>query len=77
MDGIVAWAKRHKVPGDRVWFFLHPTATASTLRSWRDAGFDTDQAAVVSNWRELHKLYGLALNDRVYSDWAKNSRPTD
>lgn len=67
---IIEWVRRHDVPGDRVWFYLHPATPIETLRPWAEAGFGTDQAATVANWRELHKLYGLALNDRVYADWS-------
>ena len=69
VNPIVAWARRHKVDPDRVWFYLHTTTPIEVLRPWADAGHDTAQATTVSDWKELHKLYGLALNDRVYADW--------
>ncbi len=69
IEAVVAWIRKQRADPSRVWFYLHPSTDAETLRPWLDAGFDTDQAATVSDWRELHKLYGLALNDRVYSDW--------
>lgn len=69
IDEVVAWLHRHKADPGRIWFYLHPATPPETLRPWVEAGFETDQAATVSSWRELHKLYGLALNDRVYADW--------
>ncbi|HLE48384.1 MAG TPA: hypothetical protein VI818_08815 [Candidatus Thermoplasmatota archaeon] len=74
IDGVVAWVRGHRADPNRVWFYLHPTTPLETLRPWADAGFDTDQAATVSSWRELHKLYGLALNDRVYGDWNDHAK---
>lgn len=69
LQPVVDWVHRHRADPDRVWFFLHPRTDPAPLRSWLEAGHDTVHVDSVSNWQELHKLFGLALNDRVYADW--------
>lgn len=68
---LVLWTKRHRADTARIAFFLHADTDVEVLRPWKDAGFATDRVDVVASWRELHKLLGLALNDRVYADWAR------
>lgn len=68
---IVAWTRRHKADARRVHFFLAEGTDPEVLRPWKDAGYATDRVDVVASWKELHKLLGLALNDRVYEDWSK------
>lgn len=74
VQAVVDWVKRHRADAERVMFFLHPKADPEILRAWHDAGYPTDRVDVVSSWRVLHKLLGLALNDRVYEDWARRGR---
>lgn len=69
LGAVLTWARRHKVQGSRVWFFLHTGVDPETLRPWKDAGFKTDQAEVVKSWEDLHRSFGLALNDQVYADF--------
>lgn len=69
IDPIVEWTKRHRADPTRVRFFLHPAASPSVLKSWQAAGYPTDRVDIVADWKELHKLFGLALNDRAYADW--------
>lgn len=68
---LLAWVKRHRADPARVMFFLHPMVDVEVLRPWRDAGHGTDRVDVVDSWRRLHRLLGLALDDRVYEDWAR------
>lgn len=68
-NDLAAWARQHRIQTSRVWFFLHPRTDPEALRPWRDAGYRTDQADVVATWKDLHPLFGLALNDQVYSDF--------
>lgn len=68
VEALLVWAKRHRVDSGRVMFFLHPKADAEILRPWRDAGYSTARVDTVASWPLLHKLFGLALNDRVYED---------
>lgn len=73
LDSLAAWVQRHRVDTSRIWFFLHPTTPLEALRPWSDAGHPTDQVDVVEDWRRLHKLFGAALNDQIYLDWADAS----
>lgn len=66
---VLDWVRKHKADPSRVWFFVHRDTDIVLLHPWADAGFPTDQVDVVSTWQALHKLFGLALNDRVYADW--------
>ncbi len=69
IDEVVAWCRNTKADPARVWFYLHPDTYHQILELWEDAGFEADQVDYVSTLKELHKLFGLALNDQVYADW--------
>lgn len=66
---VVDWFRSTGADPTRVWFFLHPDTDRHVLQPWEDAGYATDQVDLVATWQELHRLFGLALNDRVYADW--------
>lgn len=70
-EPLAAWAKDHDVDPSRVHFYLHPDTPWSALLPWDDAGYPTDQVDDdVDSWTRLHRLFGLALNERVVKDWA-------
>jgi hypothetical protein len=73
---VAAWARRHETDPQRVWFYLHRDVRPEVLAPWEDAGFGPAQVDFVSDWRSLHKLFGLALNDRVYADWKHAEDPS-
>lgn len=74
IDDVVEWFLRSKADPARAWFFLHIDTKATVLRPWEEAGFHADQVDWVKAWQGLHKSFGLALNDRVYADWAQSGR---
>lgn len=69
VTSVLEWVQKNRVGTDRVWFFLHKRTEHEVMRPWTDAGHPLDRVDVITNWKELHKLYGLALNDQVYADW--------
>lgn len=55
----------------RIRFFAHPkTEISTTLESWKAAGHHKARIDLVASWKQLHPLFGLALNDQVYHDFA-------
>ena len=66
---LLDWLRAGHRDPTRVWFYLHRSTDWEVLRPWEDAGLSLRQAASVASWQELRKLFGLALNDRVYKDW--------
>lgn len=66
---LAEWMRRERPDPSRIWFFVHASATLAPLKPWTDAGLSLHQVDVVSSWQELHRLFGLALNDQVYADW--------
>lgn len=69
-EHLAAWAKEHRIDETRVHFYLHPDTPWDVLKPWDDAGFPTDRVDDdVDSWKRLHRLFGLALNDRVAKDW--------
>lgn len=70
-DALAAWARRHRIDASRVHFYLHPDAPLKVLNGWAEGGFPTDRVDTdVDSWQRLHKLFGLALSDRIVLDWA-------
>lgn len=71
-DGVaplVAWMSRRRRDADRVRFYLHPETPVEVLRPWAEAGLPVRRVqADIASWQQLHKRFGLALNDRVYAD---------
>ncbi len=66
---LVSWLKGRKQDAHRIHLYLHPETPWSVLISWQEAGLPVDRVDVdVDSWPRLHKLFGLALNDRVYAD---------
>lgn len=67
---IARWLGKRRDPA-RVWFFAHPGVDLdAALAPLRAAGHALAQVDTVRSWRELHPLFGHALNDQVYADFA-------
>jgi hypothetical protein len=72
---VTAWARENRVDFSRVHFYLHPKTDPVALQAWHEAGFPTERAdSDVDSWKRLHQLLGLALSDRIASDWGESAR---
>lgn len=72
---VAQWIQARKADASRVWFYLQPDVEVSVLEPWEQAGHPADQYDSAADWKQLHKRFGLALNDQVYADW-KDVPPT-
>lgn len=70
-EPLVDWAEEHSIDPSRVHFYLHPETSWEVLRAWHEAGYPTDQVDDdIDTWERLHRLFGLALSERIVKDWA-------
>lgn len=66
------WALERGIDAHRVHFYLHPRTSWDALEPWNEAGFPTERVDDdVDSWQRLHRLFGLALSERIYQDWAE------
>ena len=66
---LVAWAEEHAIDAGRVHFYLHPDTPWTVLQPWAAAGLPTDRVDDdISGWERLHRLFGLALSERIVLD---------
>lgn len=69
-ERLVEWVDEASIDTTRVHFYLHTDASWDVLQAWHDAGYPTDRVDDdIDSWQRLHRLFGLALNDRVVKDW--------
>lgn len=68
---VAAWLAKRRRDAARVWLFVHPDVdVARAFAPWRDAALPDPQVDFVRAWDELHPIFGKALNDQVYADFA-------
>ncbi len=55
----------------RIRFYVHPdTQVSEAFSAWTSAGHQRARSDQVNSWKELHPLFGKALNDQVYEDFS-------
>lgn len=69
---LASWAAKHAIEAERVHFYLHPDTSWEALRGWHEAGLPTDRVDDdIDSWERLHRLFGLALSERIVRDHAQ------
>lgn len=72
---LISWAGEHEIDPSRVHFYLHPDTPWQILEPWRKAGYPTDRVDDdIDSWERLHRLFGLALSERIVKDWSDMSQ---
>lgn len=70
LQPVIDWATAHDVDAARVHFYVHRERDRHRfMATWHEAGLPTDNVdAGIRDWKELHRLFGLHLSDRILSD---------
>lgn len=70
LQPVIDWVRSNRLDPSRIHFYIHRKQDVhGFMVAWHEAGLPTDDVdAGIKDWKQLHRLFGLHLGNRILTD---------